>query len=411
MKGEVFRSGGTLAACVGEVLLRIETGKSVKTQERPARAGESGILKLSAVTWGEFRPWENKAILEGYAPGDCPRPMDGDLLISRANTRELVGAPVIVLGNHPQLLLSDKILRLVPNLDRVEPRYLVRALRAATARAHFESRAGGTSGSMTNITQEDIRSAPIPLVPLSEQRRIAEILDRAEALRAKRRAALAQLDTLNQSIFLDLFGDPSGNRWDTAPVSDYVEHFEGGKSLEADAGAARTSNRVLKISAVTGMKYRPEESKPVPDNYQPPPEHFVKAGDLLFSRANTAELVGAVAYVDETPPNVLLPDKLWRLVWRKPIRVEPLFVWALFQTPAVRQEIQRRATGTSGSMKNISKEKLRGIRTLLPPLPLQREFVRRCAVVEKVKSTQRRSLAEFDVLFSSLQHRAFRGEL
>jgi type I restriction enzyme S subunit len=159
------------------------------------------------------------------------------------------------------------------------------------------------------------------------------------------------------------------------------------------------------------MKYLAHESKPVPDSYKPPKEHFAKRGDLLFSRANTTDLVGAVAYVENTPPNLLLPDKLWRFVWRKPSSIEPLFIWALFQTPTLRREIGRRATGTSGSMKNISQEKVFGIRTILPPTSLQREFARRVRVLERLKTTQRASLAELDALFATLQHRAFRGEL
>jgi type I restriction enzyme S subunit len=250
--------------------------------------------------------------------------------------------------------------------------------------------------------------------PLTEQRRIAEILDKADALRAKRRAARAQLNTLAQSIFLDMFGDPATNPkgWPIHAVAEYVAEFQGGKSIEAEADELiQTRNRVLKVSAVTGAVFLPGESKPVPDEYVPPPEHFVRQGDLLFSRANTTELVGAVAYVYSTPANILLPDKLWRFVWRDANLVEPLFIWALFQIASVRFEIGRRATGTSSSMKNISQEKLLGIRTPLPPIDTQREFVRRLSGINTLQEKQRSSLVAADVLFSSLQHHAFRGEL
>jgi len=157
------------------------------------------------------------------------------------------------------------------------------------------------------------------------------------------------------------------------------------------------------------MQFIASESKPVPDTYVPPKEHFVRAGDLLFSRANTSELVGAVAIVERAPENLLLPDKIWRFVWQKPLKVEPVFVWALFQTAAVRNEIAKRATGTSGSMKNISQEKLLGIRTILPPVLNQREFVGRLRAMSRVAAHFRASLSETDALFSSLQHRAFSG--
>ena len=83
----------------------------------------------------------------------------------------------------------------------------------------------------------------------------------------------------------------------------------------------------------------------------------------------------------------------------------------MFQTPAMRYEIGRRATGTSGSMKNISQAKTLGIPTILPPLPLQQEFTRRVEAIDRLKATQRESLAQLNALFASLQHRAFQGEL
>jgi type I restriction enzyme S subunit len=91
--------------------------------------------------------------------------------------------------------------------------------------------------------------------------------------------------------------------------------------------------------------------------------------------------------------------------------MDPRFVWALFQQRDVRREISGRATGTSGSMKNISQEKVLGISTIVPPLSLQREFARRIAAVEQLKTAQRASLSQIDALFACLQHRAFRGEL
>lgn len=313
----------------------------------------------------------------------------------RQNHRVIAGRDVLVDNN---------AMAAIP-LEGTVPEYLYHYLRTVD----FYQLASVTT--VPALKKSELERLPVPWLPSPDQSRIAEILDRADNLRAKRRAALALLDTLAQSIFLDLFGDGVDDRWPTALVSEYVERFEGGKSLEADASETDTRNRVLKISAVTGMEFRPAESKPVPDEYEPPQDHFVRAGDLLFSRANTTELVGAIALVGETPSNLLLPDKLWRFMWGAPPKVHPQFIWALFQTRRVREEIQRRATGTSGSMKNISQEKLLGIRTMLPPLPLQQTFATRIAAVEKLKAAHRASLTELDALFASLQHRAFRGEL
>lgn len=265
-----------------------------------------------------------------------------------------------------------------------------------------------------HLSAKQIREIEIPLPPLPEQRRIAAILDQAETLRTQRRAALAQLDSLTQSLFLDMFGDPVTNErgWPRARIDSFVAGFESGKSLVADdEDDASSTFRVLKVSAVTSLEYKPEQSKAVPSDYKPPISHIVRAGDLLFSRANTTELIGATAFVEQTPDNLLLPDKLWRFVWHKPSRTAPLYVRHLFRQPKFRHEIGQRASGTSGSMKNISQDKVLSIEVGHPPLPLQQTFATRVQAIEALKAQHRAALAEADALFASLQQRAFAGTL
>jgi type I restriction enzyme S subunit len=308
-------------------------------------------------------------------------------------------------------ICSTDILPILPG-PKLERRFLCHFLLQPTMVDYANSQAAGAN--LPRLSPTTLAQFEIPLPPLAEQRRIAEVLDRAEALRAKRRAALAQLDALTQSLFLDLFGDPVANerKWPFHAVNDFVAGFESGKSIVADDEDDTTSPyRVLKVSAVTSLEFRPEQSKAMPPDYEPPQSHIVRAGDLLFSRANTAELIGATAYVSATPPNLLLPDKLWRFVWHDEPKANPHFVRFLFQQPKFRREITQRASGTSGSMKNISQDKVLTIKVGLPPLALQREFARRVTAVESLKTAQRAALAELDALFATVQHRAFRGEL
>jgi type I restriction enzyme S subunit len=246
------------------------------------------------------------------------------------------------------------------------------------------------------------------------QKRIVEILDEADALRKLRAQADQRTATLIPALFDEVFGDPMTNpkRWPIVPVSSFVEELQGGRNVNpAGADEAEGRYRVLKISAVTWGDFRPEESKPVPASYEPPKSHFVRSGDLLFSRANTTELVAATAFVFETPPNLLLPDKLWRFVWKQPQEAEPLFIWWLCQAQSVRREFGQRATGTGGSMKNIAKPKVMSLEVPLPPLPLQREFAARVAEVRAMEAAQAESRQRLDALFQSLLHRAFAGEL
>lgn len=286
----------------------------------------------------------------------------------------------------------------------VDSDFMYRFLQTQTGRL----RRGSQGLAQGVITREMLGKVSLVLPPIEEQRRIAAILDQADALRAKRREALAHLDDLTQSIFLDMFGDAKSL---PIPLADVVTDMKGGKSLVGDDPNASTTNRVLKISAVTSNHFRPGESKPVPDTYVPDASHFVRTGDLLFSRANTTELVGAVAYVWSAPDNLLLPDKLWRFVWRDPSSVDPLFVWALFRTREVRQELSSRSSGTGGSMKNISKAKLMQMPVRWAGPLDQARYGNAVRRVRAVAGAQTRASEESVRLFSALQSRAFSGRV
>ena len=254
-----------------------------------------------------------------------------------------------------------------------------------------------------NINGKILKSLPIPVPSMAEQERIVKLLDEADELRKLRAQADRRTAALIPALFHEMFGDPMDNQrgWLICPVSSFVKELYGGRSVNpAGADEADGRFRVLKISAVTWGRFKPEESKPVTSAYEPPESHFVRSGDLLFSRANTTELVAATSYVFDTPPNLLLPDKLWRFVWKMPLVVEPLFVWWLFQAPSVRKELGRRATGTGGSMKNISKPKVMSLEVPLPPLSLQKEFAQRVTEIREMEATQAASRARLDALFS-----------
>ncbi|MFD5325656.1 restriction endonuclease subunit S [Streptomyces sp. NPDC127092] len=161
---------------VGDVLQRIEAGKSFTCLPRAAHEDEWAIIKVSAMTWGEFRADENKAVPEGREVNPVFEICNGDILLSRANTVEYVGAPVLVGPVRRKLLLSDKSLRLVPK-DGVSREWLLEVLSSRYVREQYSDAATGTSDSMRNISQGVVKSARIP-VPGSydEQERIASAI-------------------------------------------------------------------------------------------------------------------------------------------------------------------------------------------------------------------------------------------
>lgn len=338
---------------------------------------------------------------------------DGDVLLAKITPCFENGKIAVAHLNTDYGFGSTEFHVIRADRTRLDGRYLVHFLRRNEIRLDGARNMTG-SGGQRRVPRHYLSSLSVPLPPLPEQNRIADILDQVDALRAKRREALVELDNLKQSIFIEMFGDPIANDrgWPWASVSDFVAGFESGKSIVADDEDNTSSLfRVLKISAVTSLEFKPEHSKAMPSDYIPPVSHIVRKGDLLFSRANTAELIGATAFVAETPDNLLLPDKLWRFVWFEKPRAALHYVRHLFQQKKFRFEIALRASGSSGSMKNISQPKILSIQVGHPPLSLQELFSSRIQVIDDLKTSQRASLRALDDLFASLQHRAFRGEL
>lgn len=267
---------------------------------------------------------------------------------------------------------------------------------------------------LQHVTRGMVEELEIPLPPLVEQRRIAELLGRGEALRAKRRAALAHLGSLSQSIFLEMFGDPVQNpkRWERVPLSEVLERVESGWSpICLDRPVSEDEWGVLKLGAVTWCQYDSGKNKALPPGVEPDPTSEVKVGDLLFVRKNTHELVAACALVHETPPRLMIPDLIFRLKLLPKAPIDPTFLHQILIYPTKRRDIQKLASGSAGSMPNISKARLMEAEVEIPPLKLQLEFARHVKSIARTQSVARISLEEMNELFASLQHRAFRGEL
>lgn len=293
-----------------------------------------------------------------------------------------------------------------PRPDRVLPDWLALFLRSEVFRTWTRQ---STGANIKNIRKSELEAFPVPVPPMAEQRRIVDLLSRAEGIVRMRRQAQQKAAALIPAIFVDMFGDPATNPkgWPMRSVRELVARFEGGKNLQA-ASEGSTDFRILKVSAVTSGEYIEAESKPTPDDYEPPANHIVREGDMLFSRANTEELVGATAVVRSTNGRTLLPDKLWRFVWAEP--VEQAFMLALFQSAQVRQELGKLSSGTSASMRNISQAKLFELRLPVPPLAQQSTFSRHAEALVSVQSQQALALEKATATFNALLARAFTSD-
>lgn len=289
-----------------------------------------------------------------------------------------------------------------PHPDKLDARYTHHFLRLDPIRVAGERRMTG-SGGQRRVPEAYLAELPIPLPPLAEQRRIAEVLDRAEALRAKRRAALAHLDTLTQSLFLDLFGDPVVNRMGWPRI-------KFGKIGTLDRGISR--HRPRDDPSLLGGTYPLVQTGEVSNcgGYITTYERTYSelglrqsklwpVGTLCITIAANIAKTGILTF------EACFPDSVVGFRADDPATVEFVRVWLSFLQKTLED------TAPESAQKNINLAILRDLDVPIPPLPLQREFARRVSAVEKLKAVQRAALAELDALFAALQHRAFRGEL
>ena len=330
---------------------------------------------------------------------------DGDVLFAKITPCMENGKAAIASELAGGLGFGSTEFHVLRARGEVLPEWLFYFIRQPAFRREAKRNFTGTAGQQ-RVPTTFLASATLPVPPLPEQRRIVDLLSRAEGIVRLRREAEKKAAELIPALFLDMFGDPGRNPkgWAMRKVSDFVSRFEAGKNLQAGSENG-SPYRILKVSAVTSGQYRESESKPTPDGYVPPSAHIVRVGDMLFSRANTEELVGATAIVESTNGKTLLPDKLWRMVWAEP--AEPLYMHAIFQSPHVRQELGKLSSGTSASMRNISQSKLFDLALPIAPHAWQKRFADQAASARSISAQQATATAKAQATFDALLARVF----
>lgn len=189
---------------LGTILQRIDSGWSPNCSDTPPQAGEWGVLKVSAVTRGEFLENESKVFPDNLTPKEHIRVHKNDVLLTRANgVASLVGKCVIVRREPTgKLMMSDKILRLKPS-EKISSEYLLHTFNSHSTRRQIESSWGGSSG-QKNISQADIKAYLMPLPPMSEQIIIASSLSQLEHFLYCKNINLNALERAKSAIMQDL---------------------------------------------------------------------------------------------------------------------------------------------------------------------------------------------------------------
>lgn len=394
-----------------EEIVDVVSGYAFRSPEYVTDARGPRLLRGINVAPGEIN-WSNMARWSA----DDLRHLEqfrlevGDLVVGMDRPWISTGFRVAVVSDAdvPAYLVQRVArLRSGPQMDQRYLRYLITH---DAFQNHLKSR--NTETTVPHISILDIRGFECSIPTISEQRRIAAILDEADALRRKRREALVLLDDLLRSAFLDMFGDPVTNPrgWPMARLSALLLSIDSGWSPNCEARPAeRAEWGVLKLGAVTSGRFI-EDHKALPEGVEPQTDLEIRAGDLLFTRKNTTDLVAAVAYVHRVRPRLMFPDLVFRL---RPdsSQVLPSYLAACLMHAGKRSEVQALAAGSSGSMPGVSKAKLMTVSIPTPPLGVQAQFHRWVECHEQQRAQCVAAIGATEALFAALLQGAFTGKL
>lgn len=301
------------------------------------------------------------------------------------------------------------VLRAIP--EKLNARYLVHFLRRDKIRNDGERKMTGSAG-QRRVPKHFLESLLIPLPSLPEQRRIAAILDQADALRAKRREALAQLDSLAQSIFIEMFGDVSKNskKWPVVELGSEVA-LRGGFAFKSK-DYVKNGIRLVKISNVHKDDLTWDEIDHLPNSFHDEYRAFaLKEGDIVL--ALTRPIIQSldsvkIAVVHSRDIPCLLNQRVGKFEFRNQSRITPQYLLGFCRSSTFFHSVKRFCS--ESLQPNMSTSQVESLGIPLPPMTLQETYAQRMSAVEQLSTLNRKSLADLDSLFASLQHRAFRGE-
>ena len=340
---------------------------------------------------------------------------EGDILVSSANSWNLVGKCCWIPKLDWPASFGGFVSVLRANPHKVDPRFLYRWFASSPTQALLRS-FGQKTTNISNLNIERCLNLKLVLPPLPEQRRIAAILDQADALRARRREALAELDQLTQSIFIEMFGDPVTNPkgWPTGKLNELADLLNGYafKSSDyidiSDVLNCRMSN--IRPDGNFDSSYNP---KYLPNDYSQLYKDFIlRDGDVIIAMtdmANEPKILGVPTIVETHGKAFLLNQRVGKLIFQDRSAVEVSFLKSLLSQSYAREYF--RQIGGGGLQINLGKKDLLGLPIYTPPIKLQKFYSSLTTKAAQQKHRISRTLSELDSLFSSLQHRAFRGEL
>ncbi len=298
---------------------------------------------------------------------------------------------------------------LVPDTTRAYSKFLYWWLRFH--RPQLE--AMGNGATFKEVSKKIVSGVRIQLPPIEEQRRIAAVLDAAESLRAKRRLALAKLDSLMQAIFVDMFVNGGQEPWRTSPVAELAAHERGsirtgpfGSQLLHEEFLDDGPVAVLGIDNAVENRFLWGERRFITnEKYEDLKRYTVRPGDVLITIMGTC---GRIAIVPENIPLAINTKHLCCITLDRS-RCISEFLWACLR---FHPKVLRQLGATRGAvMPGLNMGLIKRAEIPVPPIEIQERFANLKENVDQLVKMSESHLAVLDVQFASLQQRAFRGEL
>jgi len=389
------------------VLLKDFLKRRVSPIDKVARPLDT-LNVIAKVTFGGEMFLRNDKTKRGYK-GPLFEALPGDLIISKIRVGQ--GSFCVIDDTLDHVAVSPEYPVYAPDPTMVDRDYLAMVIRTPEFMAELTGKASGNT-TKRRIRPEFFETRRIPLPPLPEQQAIVAAwraaLDHAaalerEAAETEANAALAFESALgftpstplpDRPVFVANFkdidrwshegilrrivdgGTTHTSPWPMVKLGEVIEDLENGWSPNCLSRKAEPEEwGVLKLGAVSFGTFDGTENKALPKHLKPRPYLEVKSGQILISRANVTRLVGAISMIGVTRDKLMLCDKIFRVVPMDLAPVDPVFLTEVLRLPDLRRQIESKLTGTSPTMKNISKPALLGLTFPLPPVPEQQNMV------------------------------------
>jgi type I restriction enzyme, S subunit len=333
-----------------------------------------------------------------------------DLLLTEGGDPDKLGRGTLWNDELPESIHQNHIFRVRLRSSELDAVFLNWLVGSERGKRYFLRSAKQTTG-IASINMGQLRSFPLLLPPLAEQRRIAAILDAADALRQKRRQALRLLDHLSQAIFVEMFGDPALNpcNWKLMPLGELSTKFSDGpfgSNLKSEHYVP-SGIRVIRLQNIGVGSFNDGDRAYISErHFRSLQKHECRPGDVLIGTLGDPNLRACIQ--PESIPTAL--NKADCVQMRcNPKLCTAEYITALLNSPPTERMAQSKIQGQTRL--RISMGRLRELEVPLPPLELQETFAEKIAQLRRLKQQTEDGAATLDRLFASLQHRAFRGEL